>query len=68
MTYIFVSYSHQDSEYAHNLASALEQELFSVWVDNRINYGSKWPHVLQEQVDNCAAFIVIMSPRSYHSE
>lgn len=67
MTYTFISYSHTDKEYAHKLADALQVEMLSAWIDDRIDYGSQWPHVIQEQLDNCGAFIVIMSPRSYQS-
>ena len=49
MPYIFISYSHTDSKYAHRLAEALEQHGVSVWIDDRIDYGTQWPHVIQEQ-------------------
>jgi hypothetical protein len=68
MAYVFVSYSHIDSEYAHKLADELRKELIEAWIDDRIDYGSKWPHVIQENLDNCSAFIVIMTPRAYESE
>lgn len=68
MSHIFISYSHEDSDYAHKLAEALEQAGFAVWIDNRIDYGTQWPHVIQEQLDSCAAFVVIMTPRSFKSK
>lgn len=68
MSYIFISYSHTDSGYAHKLAAALEHNGFLPWVDDRIDYGSQWPRVIQEQLDGCAAFIVIMTPRAYASD
>lgn len=68
MAYVFISYSHKDSEYAHKLADELQKELIEAWIDDRIDFGSQWPHVIQEQLDNCAAFIVVMTPRAYLSE
>jgi len=68
MAHIFISYSHKDSDYAHRLAEELEQKGFSVWIDDRIDYGTQWPRVIQEHLDDCSAFIVIMTPRSYQSD
>jgi hypothetical protein len=68
MSHIFISYSHRDTEYAHALADRLQGMGFSVWIDNRLDYGSQWPSEIQKQLDACGAFILIMSPRSYASE
>jgi hypothetical protein len=68
MGHIFISYSHKDSEYAHALADRLQSMGFAVWIDARLDYGSQWPHKIQEQLDSCDAFILIMSPRSFVSE
>jgi len=68
MSYVFISYSHADKTYAHLLATTLEQLGFTAWIDDRIDYGTQWPRMIQEQLDGCAAFIVIMSPRSYASD
>jgi hypothetical protein len=66
--YVFISYNHQDKEYAHTLAEALEQEGISAWIDDRIDYGTQWPRVIEQYLDDCGAFIVIMTPRSYQSD
>jgi formylglycine-generating enzyme required for sulfatase activity len=68
MGHIFISYSHQDSEYAHALAANLQGMGFDTWIDERLDYGSQWPHELQKQLDTSSAFVLIMSPRSYASE
>ncbi len=41
MGHIFISYSHDDTDYAHRLADALQAEGFDVWIDARIDYGSQ---------------------------
>jgi len=66
--HIFISYSHNDANYAHRLADTLQAEGFDVWIDARIDYGSQWPLEIQKQLDSCDAFILIMSPRSFASE
>jgi formylglycine-generating enzyme required for sulfatase activity len=68
MGHIFISYSHHDTDYAHVLAENLQNMGFEVWIDERMDYGSQWPHELQKQLDSCSAFILIMSPRSYASD
>ncbi len=39
-----------------------------MWIDDRIDYGTQWPRVIQEHLDDCSAFVVIMTPRSYQSD
>ncbi len=68
MAHIFISYSHKDNEYTHGLARALEQKGFSVWIDDRIDYGSQWPDEIEDHLDDSSALILIMTPRSRHSE
>ena len=68
MSYVFVSYSHKDADYAHKLADKLQNNGFNVWIDARLDYGSQWPHEIQTRLDSCDAFILVMSPRSFASE
>ena len=68
MSHIFISYSHKDTKYAHRLADTLKEKGFEVWIDARLDYGSQWSNEIQQQLDTCGAFIVLMSPRSYASE
>jgi formylglycine-generating enzyme required for sulfatase activity len=68
MGHIFISYSHKDIGYAQKLVKGLEQAGFSPWVDERLDYGSQWPLELQEHLDTCEAFIVLMTPNSLASE
>jgi len=66
--HVFISYSHKDTKYAHSLADELQKNGVDVWIDERLDYGSTWPHEIQKQLDSCGAFIVVMSPRSYASD
>ncbi len=68
MGHIFISYSHKDTKYAHELAGNLQSMGFEVWIDERLDYGAQWPQELQKQLDSCSAFILIMSRYSYASE
>ncbi len=68
MGHIFISYSHKDKAYVHRLQEALQSEGFDAWIDDRIDYGARWPKVIQDQLDACDAFIVVVSENSYESE
>jgi hypothetical protein len=68
MGHIFISYSHKDTTYAHGLADHLRNMGFDAWMDERLDYGSQWPHEIQRQLDACDAFLLIMTPRSFASD
>lgn len=67
MSDVFISYSHKDADYAHQLAGALEREGFSVWIDDRIDYGTRWPQEIQDNIKTSATFVVILTPHSNES-
>lgn len=66
--HVFISYSHKDSDYTHRLAEEMERRNIPVWIDDRIDYGTRWPHVIQEKIDSCKAFILIMSDNARTSD
>ena len=68
MGHIFISYSHKDTTYARGLADHLRSMGFDIWIDERLDYGSQWPHEIQRQLDSCDAFLLIMTSRSFASD
>ncbi len=68
MGHIFISYSHKDLSYVHNLAEALAKEGFKIWIDDRIHYGSEWPRVVTTNLDMSDGVIVVLSNNSYESD
>lgn len=65
MSHVFISYSTHDTTYARQLADALVQRGFEVWIDNkRLRGGDDWWKSIVRALRGCAAFIVILSPRS----
>ena len=68
MSYIFISYSHKDKKYAHRLEKALNRSGFEVWLDDRIDYGTKWPKKIEQKLDGCEALILIMTAHSHGSD
>jgi hypothetical protein len=39
-----------------------------VWIDDRIDYGTRWPRVIQEKIDTWGAFVLIMSDNARASD
>jgi len=68
MGHIFISYSHKDKSYVHKLQETLQNEGFDAWIDDRIDYGDEWLKVIQKHLDECDAFIVVMSTNSSESD
>jgi len=68
MGYIFISYSHKDKEYVHKLQHAFKSRGMDVWIDDRIDYGTEWPKVIQKNLDECDAFVVVVSENAYDSK
>ena len=68
MPFIFLSYSHSDREYANLLADSLEAKGLDVWIDEHIDYGALWSQEIQDHLDKCAAFVVVMTPNSENSD
>lgn len=66
--HVFISYSHKDSDYTHRLADEMERHHIPVWIDDRIDYGTRWPQVIQEKIDTCQAFVLIMSDHARLSD
>ena len=68
MSHVFISYSKKNKSYALKLADYLITSGFDVWIDDRIDYGAAWEDAIQKAIEDCAAFIVIMSTDSRKSQ
>lgn len=68
MSHIFISYSHKDKKYVEKLEKKLIEEGFNVWIDHRIDFGSRWTAEIEKAIDTCDAYIVVMSEDAKKSE
>jgi TIR domain len=66
--HVFISYSRRDRQYARKLAQELRERGYSVWLDDRIDAGASWHLELEESIENCAVFVVIVTPDSRKSD
>jgi hypothetical protein len=62
--HVFVSYSHADDDYVRRLVARLQAEGFDVWSDEGIDVGSQWISVVRGKVDDCSAFVLVMTPQA----
>ncbi|MEO1287512.1 MAG: toll/interleukin-1 receptor domain-containing protein [Chloroflexota bacterium] len=68
MNHIFISYSRQDIDFARYTRALLENLGFYVWMDEkRLTVGMDWWDEIEQSIDTCGAFIIIMSPDSRES-
>ena len=68
MSDIFLSYAREDALIAQRLASALEDEGWSVWWDRRIPAGKTFDEVIEEQVAAARCVVVLWSKTSLKSK
>lgn len=69
MSFTFISYSHSDESFALELYSFLKTHGFTPWMDRSdIARGAEWEREIEQALDDCSSFIVLLSPSSVHSE
>lgn len=68
MAQIFISYSREDTKYAHKLAQALQQHAINYWIDERIETGERWFTAIGNAIRESTGMVVIMTPSAEKSE
>jgi tetratricopeptide (TPR) repeat protein len=67
--HIFISYKHEDNDFAEVLINRVERAGFKTWVDNdQLHIGEDWRNEIDQAIKNSFALIVIMSPEAKASE
>jgi len=67
MADIFISYAREDRECARVLAKTLEHRGWTVWWDRHVHSGEDFEEVIEREIDNARAMIVIWSASSVKS-
>jgi serine/threonine protein phosphatase PrpC len=65
--HVFASYAREDTAYVDTLVRYLRGQGVEVWTDTAIYFGDRWPEVIEEKIDSCVAFVVVMSPAARES-
>lgn len=59
--YVFVSYSHKNSEEVLSTISRMQQLDFCVWYDRGIEPGSEWDENIASHISGCSYFVAFIS-------
>jgi len=68
MTQIFISYKHDDGDFAELLKGKIERAGFNAWLDENIQAGEEWREMIDLAIRDSAAVVVIMTPDARGSE
>lgn len=67
-SYIFISYSHQNTAEAMEVIKNMQKDGYRVWYDEGIDPGSEWDDFIAEKIENCGFFIALISTEYLESE
>lgn len=63
--HIFISYSHQDNAFVNRLTQDLQRQQIDVWIDQQgIQGGEAWRKAIVDGINQCDAFLIVLSPDS----
>jgi len=68
MAQVFISYKHDDGDFALILKDRIEQAGFDAWIDDNVQAGEEWREMIDRAIRESMALIVILSPESVASE
>ena len=66
--YIFISYSHKDSQRLHPLIKRMMDDGISIWYDNGIDPGTEWDENIAMHLRECSGIIAFLSDNYLESE
>jgi hypothetical protein len=66
--YLFISYSHKDSQVVFKELTGLYHFGYRIWYDEGIDPGNEWPDEVAQALEKSAFFIVFISPNSINSQ
>ena len=63
-----ISYKHADTMIAQEVAAALRDAGFDVWIDNKIRTGKDWRNEIAEAIQESMAIVFLVSKLSCESK
>ena len=60
--YIFISYSHKESDIIIPIIERLQADGYRVWYDDGIIPGTEWPETIAQHLNDSSVFICFISP------
>ena len=65
--YLFISYSHRDSEAVLKVITLLHNRKLRLWYDEGIPAGSDWPKNIEEHMQSCSMVLFFVSKTAFAS-
>ena len=65
--YIFISYAHLDADMVFREIKGFNEQGYHVWYDEGISPGNEWTGEIAHALENCALFVVFITPNSVDS-
>lgn len=66
--YLFISYSHADTDAVYRIMNRLDKEKFRIWFDDTMEVGEDFRDELKVKIEKCAAFVLFVSKASMDSK
>ncbi len=66
--YIFISYSHADTDVVYPILKLIENEKFRFWYDDTMEIGEDFREELRSRIEKCSAFVLFLSEASLNSK
>lgn len=67
-SFIFISYSHADTQLVFPIIQAMQDEHYRVWYDEGIDPGTEWDENIAEHIQSCGCLIAFLSGNYLNSE
>lgn len=68
MRHVFISYCHEDADFAHVLEDHLKQSGLAVWKDRELRAGDNWHAEIENAIKLASSLVLILSERALISE
>ena len=66
--YLFISYSHRDTDDVYPFLKRLEREKFRIWYDDTMETGEDFREELRSKIEGCRAMLLFVSNHSMNSK
>ncbi len=66
--YIFISYSHADTDSVYKILKVIDKEKYRFWYDDTMEIGEDFREELRSRIENCSAFLLFISETALNSK
>lgn len=66
--YIFISYSHRDTQQVYEILKVIDREKYRFWYDDTMEIGEDFREELRSRIEKCSAFLLFLSNAALESK